>query len=168
MSRPLRALPVILLLAMAPALTPGSVAAAPSKVRLTGAQPSVGMTSVVRDGRPVRVANLAIAQVEVSCRLSTGATASFPFAARLGIAPAVGRRSLSFHGTDRSRTHASGGDWHNSSRVAVTLRGKVSRDGARAAGWLKVRTRGVEVSRGSRFVSLCSSKWLRWRATPAA
>ena len=168
MSRPLRALPVILLLAMVPALAPGSAAATPSTVRLTGAQPSVGMTSVIRDGRPVRVANLTVSQVEVSCRLSTGARASLPFTARLRIAPSVGRRSASFRGTDRSRNHASGADWHNSSRVAVTVRGKVSRDGAQAAGWLKVRTRGVEVSRGARFVSVCSSKWLRWRATPAA
>lgn len=166
MCRPPRALPAILLLALVSTLALGSAAAAASTVRLKGTKPSLGLTSVVRDGRPVRVADFAIAQVEVSCRLSTGATASFPFAARLGIAPAVGRRSLSFHGTDRRRSHASGAGWHNSSRVAVTVRGTVSRDGERAAGWIKVRTRGVEVSRGSRFVSVCSSKWLRWRAAP--
>ncbi len=164
MSRPPRALPAILLLATVASLVPGAAAAAASTVRLTGTQPSLGLTSVVRDGRPVRVADFAIAGVSVDCRLSTGATASLPFSARLRFSPAVERRTRRFHGTDRSRAHARGHGWHDSSRVAVTVRGRVSGDGERASGWLRVRTRGVEVSEGSRFASACHSKWLPWQA----
>lgn len=139
-------------------------AAGASTLRLTSTPSQVSLTSVLRDGLPVRVGAIALDRVPVSCRLSNGAEAAVLFSTRLRLALAPEGTALSFRGTESSRSHDRGARWESRSRVKTTIKGTISSSGRIASGWFQVRTWGVAAEQSTRIASVCRSGWLRWSA----